>query len=53
MAEQPPQNLQDIVDLLEKDIGWAYVNKNNVNELLTIASMRMNKKLEQQLRDWH
>ena len=42
----------EIFNLLENGEGWAYVTNKNVNELITIALERNNKKLERELRNW-
>ena len=46
------ENCDEIFSLLEKNEGWVFVNRNNVDELITIALERNNNNLERKLREW-
>ncbi len=45
-------DVREIYELLEQGKGWAFVNRKNVDELITIAMMKQNARLERELRDW-
>ena len=51
-GDETPQELEEIVDLLEKDKGWGRVTVHNLGELISRAQMRGNENLARQLRDW-
>ena len=42
----------EIYELLKQGTGWARVNKDNIEELITYAIADSETKLEQELRDW-
>lgn len=52
VMDKDHENCDEIFNLLEKNEGWASVNRNNVDALITIALERNNNNLERKLRDW-